>query len=282
MWRYRTRPQRRARPCPGWDMHDMRWKQAVEWLAAAALDPQECKRQWDHGEGTALLAAGRYWDVLSVPDRLGLLALDLLWSDPLNCRDRRWWTSWHAGWASSCRPTRAASGWASGYGTWGAGPGSRCRRRTVPPGGWSGWSRRTAPAPCTRRSRWSGRCAGRPARSRCSRRSARIRGSGLLVRSGCGAFPDVSEDTSPAPASGPPRPPPRAPPRPPRRTSRRTCRRTWPRTSRIPAGGRARGTARGAPGARSLAVTTAKEAHSPSRCSGTVWPFARHSATSSA
>ena len=39
------------------------WKQAVEWLAAAATDPQECKREWDHGKGTALLAAGRYWDV---------------------------------------------------------------------------------------------------------------------------------------------------------------------------------------------------------------------------
>ncbi|GAB2807411.1 hypothetical protein GCM10027073_45280 [Streptomyces chlorus] len=64
-------------------MQSVRWKQAVEWLAAAARDPRECKRQWDHGTGTALLAAGRYWDVLSVPDRLGLLALDLLWNDPL-------------------------------------------------------------------------------------------------------------------------------------------------------------------------------------------------------
>ncbi|WP_055696096.1 hypothetical protein, partial [Streptomyces prasinopilosus] len=63
-------------------MQDAGWKQAVEWLAAAARDPRECKRRWDHGTGTALLAAGRYWDVLSVPDRLGLLALDLLWHDP--------------------------------------------------------------------------------------------------------------------------------------------------------------------------------------------------------
>ncbi|GAA2271026.1 hypothetical protein GCM10010415_41980 [Streptomyces atrovirens] len=68
---------------PGVDMHSAMWKQAVEWLAAAATDPQECKREWDHGKGTALLAAGRYWDVLSVPDRLGLLALDILWRDPL-------------------------------------------------------------------------------------------------------------------------------------------------------------------------------------------------------
>ncbi|EFE70926.1 hypothetical protein ABZ918_19725 [Streptomyces viridosporus] len=64
-------------------MHSVRWKQAVEWLAAAATDPRACKREWDHGTGTALLAAGRYWDVLSVPDRLGLLALDIMWHDPL-------------------------------------------------------------------------------------------------------------------------------------------------------------------------------------------------------
>ncbi|MFJ9663160.1 hypothetical protein ACIRPP_00910 [Streptomyces sp. NPDC101219] len=64
-------------------MQSHMWKQAVEWLAAAATDPQACKRAWDHGNGTALLAAGRYWDVLSVPDRLGLLALDVLWRDPL-------------------------------------------------------------------------------------------------------------------------------------------------------------------------------------------------------
>lgn len=58
------------------------WKQGIEWLAAAAVDPRECKRVWDQGSGTALLQAGRFWDVLSVPDRLGLLALDLLWRDP--------------------------------------------------------------------------------------------------------------------------------------------------------------------------------------------------------
>ncbi|MEV5431749.1 hypothetical protein [Streptomyces sp. NPDC052701] len=59
-------------------------RQAVEWLAAAATDPQECKRAWDHGTGTVLLEAGRFWDVLTVPDRLGLLALDLLRRDPLD------------------------------------------------------------------------------------------------------------------------------------------------------------------------------------------------------
>ncbi|GAB2852004.1 hypothetical protein GCM10027074_18450 [Streptomyces deserti] len=64
-------------------MPSVMWKQAVEWLAAAAADPQECKREWDHGTGTVLLEAGRFWDVLTVPDRLGLLALDILWHDPL-------------------------------------------------------------------------------------------------------------------------------------------------------------------------------------------------------
>lgn len=51
-------------------------RQATEWLAAAATDPRDCKRQW-HGEsGVAVLACGRYWDVLSVPEDLGVLALD--------------------------------------------------------------------------------------------------------------------------------------------------------------------------------------------------------------
>ncbi|MFE2512692.1 hypothetical protein [Streptomyces naganishii] len=55
----------------------------VEWLAAAAPDPRACKRTWDEGDGVALLAAGRFWDVLSVPDRLGLLALEMLWQPAL-------------------------------------------------------------------------------------------------------------------------------------------------------------------------------------------------------
>jgi hypothetical protein len=54
-------------------------KQALEWLAAAATDPRACKREWEHGEsGTVLLPAGRFWDVLSVPEDLGMLALDAL------------------------------------------------------------------------------------------------------------------------------------------------------------------------------------------------------------
>ncbi|MGX1676460.1 hypothetical protein [Streptomyces sp. NPDC055400] len=53
-------------------------RQAVEWLSAASTDPRACKRQW-HGEtGVAVLTCGRFWDVLSVPEELGVLALDAL------------------------------------------------------------------------------------------------------------------------------------------------------------------------------------------------------------
>ncbi|MGW0632083.1 hypothetical protein [Streptomyces sp. NPDC002758] len=58
--------------------------QGVEWLAAAASDPRTCKREWDQGDGIALLEAGRYWDVVSVPDELGLFTLDLLWRPTLS------------------------------------------------------------------------------------------------------------------------------------------------------------------------------------------------------
>ncbi|MFF4490749.1 hypothetical protein ACFY0F_30485 [Streptomyces sp. NPDC001544] len=64
-------------------MTNTMWTQGVEWLAAAAPDPRACKRQWDHGDGIVLLEAGRFWDVLSVPERLGLLTLDLLWQPSL-------------------------------------------------------------------------------------------------------------------------------------------------------------------------------------------------------
>jgi hypothetical protein len=64
-------------------MPDVMWMQGVEWLAAAASDPRVCKREWDQGSGTVLMEAGRFWDVLSVPEQLGLLALDILWNDPL-------------------------------------------------------------------------------------------------------------------------------------------------------------------------------------------------------
>jgi hypothetical protein len=57
-------------------------QQAVEWLAAAAIDPRACKKEWQSDTGTAVLAAGRFWDVLSVPEELGLFALDVLLRSP--------------------------------------------------------------------------------------------------------------------------------------------------------------------------------------------------------
>ncbi|MET9565124.1 hypothetical protein [Streptomyces tauricus] len=56
---------------------------SVEWLAAAAADPRTCKWEWEHRCGFVLLEAGRLWNVLSVPEELGLCALDVLWRDPL-------------------------------------------------------------------------------------------------------------------------------------------------------------------------------------------------------
>ncbi|MDN0199795.1 hypothetical protein [Streptomyces sp. S.PNR 29] len=57
-------------------------RQATEWLAAAATDPRACKRQWHSESGVAVLACGRFWDVLSVPEELGVLALDALLCGP--------------------------------------------------------------------------------------------------------------------------------------------------------------------------------------------------------
>lgn len=62
-------------------MRSRAWTRSVEWLAAAAEEPRTCKRQWDHEPGTSLLEAGRYWSVLSAPGPLGLLTLDLVWSE---------------------------------------------------------------------------------------------------------------------------------------------------------------------------------------------------------
>ncbi|MFE9441151.1 bifunctional DNA primase/polymerase [Streptomyces sp. NPDC006602] len=53
-------------------------RKAMEWLAAAATDPRACKRQWRGGTGIAVLACGRLWDVLSVPEELGMPVLDTL------------------------------------------------------------------------------------------------------------------------------------------------------------------------------------------------------------
>ncbi|WP_457033842.1 hypothetical protein [Kitasatospora sp. P5_F3] len=52
---------------------------AVNWLAAAAPDPQACRTEWESsGRGVMLLPAGRLWDVLLVPGPLGHPTFDLL------------------------------------------------------------------------------------------------------------------------------------------------------------------------------------------------------------
>lgn len=62
------------------------WKgsSASQWLASAASDPYSCRRQWLLGlSGIVLLPAGRTWDVLIVPEALGLRAADVLVELPL-------------------------------------------------------------------------------------------------------------------------------------------------------------------------------------------------------
>jgi hypothetical protein len=52
---------------------------AAAWLAAAAPDPEAVRQEWERSPlGVALLPAGRRWEVLRVPARLGLPALRLL------------------------------------------------------------------------------------------------------------------------------------------------------------------------------------------------------------
>jgi hypothetical protein len=52
---------------------------AVEWLASVAPDPEACRFEWERNPmGVALLPAGRVWDVLILPGRLGYPTLDVL------------------------------------------------------------------------------------------------------------------------------------------------------------------------------------------------------------
>ncbi|MFF9243254.1 hypothetical protein ACF1AL_30910 [Streptomyces sp. NPDC014801] len=54
-------------------------KTAVEWLASVAPDPEACRWEWERNPlGVALLPAGRAWDVLILPGRLGYPTLDVL------------------------------------------------------------------------------------------------------------------------------------------------------------------------------------------------------------
>lgn len=54
-------------------------KTAVQWLVSVAPDPDACRWEWERNPlGTALLPAGRRWDVLITPGALGRPALDVL------------------------------------------------------------------------------------------------------------------------------------------------------------------------------------------------------------
>ncbi|MGV9268774.1 hypothetical protein ACWDRR_29360 [Kitasatospora sp. NPDC003701] len=56
----------------------------LHWLAQAAPDPDAFREQWERsGLGLMLLPAGRTWDVLSVPGRLGRPVVDIL--GPRSC-----------------------------------------------------------------------------------------------------------------------------------------------------------------------------------------------------
>ncbi|HJD84429.1 hypothetical protein [Kitasatospora aureofaciens] len=55
----------------------------LNWLSQAAPDPEDFRAQWERtGLGLTLLPAGRRWDVLTVPGRLGRPALDVLDTTP--------------------------------------------------------------------------------------------------------------------------------------------------------------------------------------------------------
>ncbi|GCB45491.1 hypothetical protein [Streptomyces sp. NL15-2K] len=57
---------------------------ASEWLAAASEDPRARKREWRLGiRGVTLLPAGRLWDVVIVPQELGLRVAGILDDLPL-------------------------------------------------------------------------------------------------------------------------------------------------------------------------------------------------------
>ncbi|MEV8454267.1 hypothetical protein AB0467_16240 [Streptomyces sp. NPDC052095] len=54
-------------------------KAAVEWLVSVAPDPDACRWVWERDpRGVALLPAGKRWDVLILPGRLGHATLDVL------------------------------------------------------------------------------------------------------------------------------------------------------------------------------------------------------------
>lgn len=124
------------------------WTRSMEWLAAASEDPGACKHEWQNGStGVTLLEAGRFWDVLIVPEELGLRVADLMEEltllDPgpclLDARRRR------VGFLlpRSRRPCGSAPVCAFSA----PGHGSPLPPRTAAGARCAGSSRRTAPAP---------------------------------------------------------------------------------------------------------------------------------------
>jgi hypothetical protein len=121
------------------------WTRSMEWLAAASEDPRACKEEWQNGStGVTLLAAGRFWDVLVVPEELGLRVAELLEELPLlnpgpcllDTRRR------HVGFLLPPEPYAVWIGTGLrllGRGTWIAAPAPHCRwgalRWIVPPDG---------------------------------------------------------------------------------------------------------------------------------------------------
>lgn len=176
-------------------MQNSTWQQGIEWLAAAAVDPRVCKREWDQGCGITLLEAGRFWDVLSVPDRLGLLALDRLWRDPVrlpgptlvDCAAHR---------VGFFLPPDPVGGWGTECVTSAGGRGLPCRRRTGRRGSWSGSCRPMAAAPCTPPARWSRRFRQPAARSPCWRPTPWRNRSGVTARGSSPAEPAAGNDDS--------------------------------------------------------------------------------------
>ncbi|MFG2297221.1 bifunctional DNA primase/polymerase [Streptomyces sp. NPDC048603] len=52
---------------------------AVEWLVSASPDPETCRWEWERNPyGVTLLPAGRRWDVLILPGRLGRATFEVL------------------------------------------------------------------------------------------------------------------------------------------------------------------------------------------------------------
>ncbi|MFB7129783.1 hypothetical protein [Kitasatospora sp. NPDC056273] len=114
----------------------------LHWLAQAAPDPEAFRDQWERtGLGLVLLPAGRRWDVLSVPGRLGRPAVEVL--DPRTRGPVL--TDFGGGQVSFLVPVGTAARWigtgvrGAGEGTWIVvpHPGRRSRgvRWLVPPDG---------------------------------------------------------------------------------------------------------------------------------------------------